>query len=73
MEIRYDADVDAMYIELRKGIFDHNKKVDGHMIVDYDKEGNILGIEILFVKANNPNLLQNIFLKNLVTSPQLVS
>ena len=47
MEITYDKDADAMYIELRKGEFHKNKKLDGRTILDIDKDGNILGIELL--------------------------
>lgn len=66
MEIKYDKEADALYIELKKGNFDHNKEIDKNLIVNYDKEGNILGIEVLFVKENNPQLLKDIIVKNLV-------
>ena len=29
MEIRYDKEADALYIELQKGEFEKNKKIDG--------------------------------------------
>ena len=47
MKISYDKEADAMYIEFRKGEFSKNKKIDGCTIVDFDKNGNILGIELL--------------------------
>ena len=47
MEITYDKDADAMYITLREGEFHKNKKIDGRTILDIDKDGNILGIELL--------------------------
>ena len=50
MKINYDHDADAMYIKLKSGEFDHNKKVDKYTIIDYDEKDNILGIEVLFVK-----------------------
>ena len=68
MEIKYDADVDAMYIKLRDGTFNHNKKLDDNTIINYDKEGNVLGIELLFVKENNPNILQDISVKQVVSA-----
>ncbi len=46
MKIWYDNKVDAIYIELRKGEFDHNVRIDDNTIVDYDKK-NVLGIVIL--------------------------
>lgn len=65
MEIKYDSEVDAIYIEIRKGKFDHNKKLDKNTVINYDKEGNVLGIELLFVKERNPNILQAISVKNI--------
>ena len=47
MEINYDKEADAMYIEFRKGDFSKNKKIDGFTIIDLDKDNNILGIELL--------------------------
>jgi len=68
MEIRYDKEADAMYIRIREGTYHHNKKIDDNTIVNYDKESNVLGIELLFVKENNPRLLQDISVKNLVVA-----
>jgi len=64
MEIAYDKDADAMYIEFRKGTFARNHKMDDFTIIDYDKEGNILGIELLEVKKRIPS--GKVQLKNLV-------
>lgn len=68
MEIKYDAEVDAMYIRLRDGIFHHNKKLDDNTIINYDKDGNVLGIELLFVKENNPHMLNDISVKQVVAA-----
>lgn len=47
MEITYDKSADAMYIRLRKGKFAKNKQIDDRTIVDLDKKGKVLGIELL--------------------------
>jgi uncharacterized protein YuzE len=47
MEITFDRGADAMYIRLRKGKFAKNKKIDSRTIVDLDKKGKVLGIELL--------------------------
>ena len=47
MEISYDKEADAVYIEIRKGEFSKNKKIDEFTIIDLDKDGNMLGIELL--------------------------
>lgn len=55
MKIEYDKEADAMYIEFRKGEFAKNKIVDKDTIIDFDKKGNILGIELLFISKRIPS------------------
>ena len=52
MKITYDKKVDAMYIKLRKGCYDHSKKVTDDILVDVSKKGDILGLEILDASRN---------------------
>lgn len=67
MEISYDKEADAMYIEFRKGKFAKNKKVDDFTIIDLDKEGNMLGIELLDVSKRIPiESLSEVNVKNLL-------
>tara|TARA_Y100000310_G_C20670089_1_gene809786 strand:+ start:2228 stop:2437 length:210 start_codon:yes stop_codon:yes gene_type:complete len=54
MEIGYDKKADAVYIELRKGDFAKNKKVDDLTILDLDASGELLGIEILEASKRIP-------------------
>ncbi len=54
MEISYDREADAMYIEFRKGTFAKNRKADDFTIVDLDKDNNLLGIELLEVSKRIP-------------------
>lgn len=68
MKISYDPDADAMYITLREGEVDHTKEIDENTIIDFDKEGNVLGIEVLFVKERNPNLLREFQVQNLISA-----
>ncbi len=67
MEISYDKEADAMYIEFRDGEFAKNKKIDDFTIIDLDKDGNILGIELLEVSKRMPaESLSKVHLKNLI-------
>lgn len=52
MKITYDKKVDAMYIKLRKGSYDHTKKVTDDILVDVTKKGEVLGLEILDASKN---------------------
>ena len=66
MKIRYDSDADAMYITFRDDKVDHTKEIDKNTIVDFDKNNQVIGIEILFVKERNPGLLREFQVENLV-------
>ena len=67
MEINYDKEADAVYIEFQKGEFAKNKKIDDFTIIDLDKDENILGIEILNVSKRIPvESLSEINVKNLI-------
>ncbi len=71
MEITYDKEADAMYIEFKRGEFAKNKKMDDFTILDLDEQENILGIELLEVsKRIPPESLSEVNVKNLlVTAP----
>ena len=60
MKIRYDSDADAMYITLKEDSVDHTKEVDENTIIDFNKAGQVIGVEILFVKERNPKLLKEL-------------
>ena len=49
MNITYGKEADAMYIKLREGEFAKNKQLDDHTILDLDKDGNVLDIELSWV------------------------
>jgi uncharacterized protein YuzE len=54
MKITYDKIADALYIYLRKGKVAKTKKVTSRFLIDVDKRGNVLGIEILDVSRQIP-------------------
>jgi uncharacterized protein YuzE len=66
MKIEYDSEADALYIQLNKKKPDHVIDVPGNRWVraDVDKEGKVVGIELLFasgyidgdLKAYDPDL-----------------
>ena len=69
MEISYDKEADAVYIEFRKGEFAKNKKIDDFTIIDIDKDDKILGIELLEVSTRIPiESLSEVHLKNLIAA-----
>ena len=52
MKINYDPKVDAVYIELAKGRYEVSREITDSIIVDEDKKGKVLGIEILDASEN---------------------
>jgi len=54
MEISLDLKADALYIKFQEGKFAKNKKIDEDTIIDLDKKGGLLGIEMLNVTKKIP-------------------
>ena len=66
MKIEYDPEADAMYITVKEGEVSYNVVVDENTILDFNKKGELLGIEILFVKERNPSFLKELKEKKLI-------
>ena len=49
MKIEFDPVADAMYIQLAEGDVVKTEELKPGMMFDYDPEGNVLGIEVLYV------------------------
>jgi len=57
--VEYDAKSDAMYIWLRKAKYDISEELAENVIMDLDKKGRIIGIEILDVSKTLGEELTN--------------
>ena len=55
MKIKYDSKVDAVYIELAKGKYEVSREVSPSVVIDEDKDGKVLGIEILDASKTIPS------------------
>ncbi|MEK7811237.1 MAG: DUF2283 domain-containing protein [Pseudomonadota bacterium] len=49
MRIEFDQEADALYVNLAEGEVDKTEEIKPGMILDYDANGNILGVEVLYV------------------------
>ena len=47
MRIHYSHDVDALYIRLKETEITNTDEITDDIIMDYDKDDNVIGIEIL--------------------------
>jgi uncharacterized protein YuzE len=55
MKIEYDQQADAMYIRLRADSVAESDEVRPGVVLDFDVEGQVLGIEILDVSKLTDN------------------
>ena len=46
MKVRYDPVGDVLYMEVAPAKAAETVELDGDLLIDYDEEGNIVGIEI---------------------------
>jgi uncharacterized protein YuzE len=59
MKITYDKAADAVYIKLNnKEKYRASKKVADDVLVDYSKDGTVIGIEVLDASRNMPLPIQ---------------
>lgn len=47
MTLRYDPEADAVYIKLADGAYDESEEVAPGIVLDYDAEDRVVGIEVL--------------------------
>ena len=53
MKITYDKSVDAMYIKLNEKLkYKTSKKISDDVLIDYSKDGEVIGIEVLTASKN---------------------
>ena len=52
VRVEYDSKADAMYIWIRKAKYDISEELAENVIIDLDKSGRIIGIEILDATKN---------------------
>ena len=49
--LRYDPDMDALYIDLSDALVADTHEIEPGVMLDYDAEGGVIGIEILDFQA----------------------
>jgi len=52
VSVEFDSEVNAMYIPFKKGKVDKSEPLADNVIVDVDKNGKAIGIEILLPKED---------------------
>ncbi len=63
MKTTYDPEADAMYIYIKEEDVEKTKPIDKNIILDFNKKGEVVGIEILWVKERVLELLKILKIK----------
>lgn len=49
MKLEFDPGADAVYLELTDAEVEESREIQPGIVMDYDAEGRIVGIEVLYV------------------------
>ena len=50
MKIEFDNTADALYVQLTEGEIEKTEEIKPGLLLDYDAEGNVLGVEMLYIR-----------------------
>ena len=65
MKLQYDSQVDAAYIKLSEAEVTDSEEVRPGIVVDFDAQDRVVGIEILHVRKERPDInLQHLELES---------
>ena len=60
MKLEFDPQADAVYLELTEAEVEESREVQSGVILDYDAEGQVVGIEVLGVSKRGQLPLQKV-------------
>lgn len=66
MKLRIDREADALYLTLDESAVVESEEVSPGIIVDYDAQNNVVGIEMLHLSKRTPKLYTDRFLFEMV-------
>ena len=72
MKVRYDQEIDVLYICLREGTIAESDEVSPGIIIDYTKERTPVGVEILDAKKKQGILPLKVELELLERNKKIV-
>jgi uncharacterized protein YuzE len=59
MKLEYDSQADAAYIKLSEGEVTDSEEVRSGIVFDFDAQDRVIGIEILHVRKERPDINVN--------------
>jgi uncharacterized protein YuzE len=63
MKLVIHKEDDALYLRLDDTVIVESEEVSDGIILDYNAEGKVVGIEVLYVSQRSPNSWQQILLE----------
>lgn len=56
MKLEFDPEADAVYLEITPADVERSEQIKPGVVIDYDIDGNVVGVEVLYVskKAHAP-------------------
>jgi uncharacterized protein YuzE len=69
MKIHYDPQVDALYLRLSDAAILDSEEVRPSIVLDYDENNRVVGIEVLSLKKHLPDADVDKFLLELPSAP----
>lgn len=54
LKLEYDPEADAAYIRFSSERIEESEEVSAGIVLDYDAEGHIVGMEVLHARRNLP-------------------
>ena len=58
MKIEYDPTADALYVRLSDQSIIESEQIKPGIVLDYDEEGNVVGIEVMRVSKHDSSPLK---------------
>ena len=71
-KVVYDKEIDAKYLTIKSGDIFETKEIRDWLILDFDKSGDILGIEILDSSENDKKVFVELSKENICISDLVV-
>ena len=69
MRVRFDPEADALYIRLAEWEINESEEVRPGIVLDYDVDGRVVGIEVLGVQQRLPEARPAITEMEVATAP----
>jgi uncharacterized protein YuzE len=58
MKLEFDPQADAVYLELTEAEVEKSTEIQPGIVLDYDAEGRVVGIEVLYVSQRRQSSLK---------------